>query len=381
MIKCVITWHGIDKTGSRVNSHFVGSYRRLLAHLKTQNIILVSKKIEFSLATQQNHFQIFISDLADLLQTGLHLITAIILLQKKYQDSLLKARIQNLLKLLQAGNTLAYALATHFNCSQKKVDLELIGIAERTHKLSHTLSQLVTQFQIQHNIHKQLHKAMIYPCCVLLFTFFITLGLLTFVIPQFQSMFDNFNATLPLPTRIALSISHVLIKHGISLNLLFTFLVFLSLRLKSIRNLFFKKLKRMKIIYHWSSVCASCLDSGLTVTKSFTLANRTISDTKLQKVMRHAINHIKSGQTCAQALSHTKLLDHSQLYLIDIGASSATLNTMLKRIAQQTADQLQQRLENLSKWLEPVIMLILAIIVGGLIITMYLPIFNLGSLL
>ncbi len=381
MIKSIITWQGIDKTGCRITNSYIGSYRKLLIYLKGQQITLVSKKIEYHLVSKHNnYFQQFIHDLADLLQTGLKLITAIELLQRKYCNPILKNNIHNTLKKLKSGATLAHALATHFNNNQP-VDLELIAIAEQTHQLPQTLSQLASQFQIQQNIRKQLYKAMIYPSSVLFFTFFITLGLLVFAIPQFKSMYDNFNATLPLTTRIALSISDILVQHGLLISVFLITLIFLCWRLKPIKNLFFKKLRHMKVAYLWSSACANCIDSGLTVTRSIALANKTITDNMLQKSMRNAINQIKAGKTCGQALTHTRLLNHSQLYLIEVGESSATLNVMLKRIASQNVNQLQQRLENLSKWLEPVIMLFLALIVGGLIITMYLPIFNLGSLL
>lgn len=380
MIKCIVTWQGINPSGQRINDIFIGNYHQLSSYLQKNNITLTRRKIEYYLLPKHNGLNILIGDLADLLQTGLNLITAFELLLKKYRDPILRISTKKILNDIYAGQSLSSALAAHFN-NRCPIDLKLIAIAEQTNRLPQILQQLASQHKFRSIIRKKFYKAMIYPSCILAFTLFITLGLMIFAIPQFESMFNSFNARLPMPTQITLAIAHIILKHGLLILIITISLCMLAWRFIAAKLPFISNLYRTKIIYHWANVFAICIHSGLTVIKGLQLANQTLMHPPIKKQFDHAIVRIKSGLTCHQALSETSLLSDTQLYLIELGESSATLHTMLDRITTQTLNSLQQRLENLSKWLEPVIMMVLAIITGGLIITMYLPIFKIGSIL
>lgn len=396
MLKSEIQWRAVDSHGYLQQGVFSGNRRHFKHYLQQQQLLLIHKKILFNFSFRKRFTQQqlqFTIDLAHLLSSDHTLIDSLSLLSHRYGSSQLKNDIKQLIALLQSGQSFSQTLikfpqlvALHY--------LPLIKAAEKTQQLPLTFQRIVKQQQQRLKIHHQLSKAMIYPISILVFSLFICIGLLTFAIPQFQTIFNSFDSQLPMFTRAIIQIAHYLNQFKwiilLSLILCIAWLRYSYARFRHIKkcwqSLFMhlpwiKKLYRLKLFNQWCLVLASCLDAKLPLTQALSYANATITHITLQQSCHYVTQKIVSGLSLYQALSTTSLCNEQELSQIRLGEKSANLPRTLHHLVAQSTDQLTQQLENLSKWLEPVIMLFLSVVVGGLIISMYLPIFKIGTVL
>ena len=399
MLNCIqsrIRWRGIDDNGTRCTSVFFGSKAAFREFLKSERITLLKSRSEYHIKRRHKTKQIlyrFTTDLASLLKTRLSLSDAFILLSKKHSATPLSQLVTSIYKHIQSGSTLSAALSMHDTIFPQNYR-QLIFAAEKTNQLSEVLFQISAQQVFLQTLSNKLKKAMIYPSATLAFTLLITVGLLVFAIPKFQEVFSNFNATLPLATQIVMSLSHSFKKlalpvtaMGISFSIISYVLYKKSPVVQKYMDYFFLKLPfagrlyRLTLVARWATVLSITRKSHMPLPEGIALANQSLTNRAIKVHADQMVTQIKSGCRLHQAIKQMTLLTPEECYLIEIGETSATLPLLLERLSKQSLYSVEQSLENLSKWLEPVIMLVLAMVAGGLIITMYLPIFKIGTIL
>ncbi len=396
IIESYIRWSGIDVDGRKQIAFFVGSRSALRVYANDNNIILLSTKREFHIKQHANAARViytFTKDLASILNTGINLMDALQLLRYRLKDHTLSHVLETIITRLFSGQDLSTALAAYPHLFSTAY-IQLIKAAEMTQQLPAILARLAQQYEFTSSIRKKLTQALIYPTCVLLFTVLITTGLIAFAIPQFQTIFTNFNATLPTSTHIILSIGKYVQHYKLSIGLSISGLICLILMLY--KKLHFAKrivqsilihtpwigmLYRNKLIANWSYILGLCLQSNLSLKHALTLANDTLSNLKIKQSCQNIIVLLQSGHALHDALATCSLFSLSDLYLIKTGETSNTLEAALQRLSTQAFSDIENTLDTLSKWLEPVMMLVLAIIAGGLIISLYLPIFKIGAII
>lgn len=396
LIKSIIHWEGISAQGSKLTQTFFGKKKDFLQYTQKQNITTLKKTQTYQIQLKEKNnlsSTLFIQALSDLLSTGLSLLDALSLLLKKNSESEFQTVIQSIITQLNQGNSFSTALQ-QYPTLFSQTDIFLIHAAENTNQLPSILKQLADQHIHHIQLKNKLKKAMLYPTFVLVFALLITVGLLTFAIPQFAEIFNNFNATLPLVTRLVIQASD-LIRHHIHWIIAIP-TIFIACTISFYRKSkrlhyyldktvlkipFFKTLIRMRALSNWTNVLSICLKTGINLTEGIDLANQTITNHAIKTSVTSIVHDLKSGQTLNQALSPTLLINLDEQHLIEIGESSATLDIMLTRLSTQSSDTITNLLESLSKWIEPVIMIFLAILAGGLIIAMYLPIFKIGTII
>lgn len=395
-IESVIHWQGIDAQGHQIKHVFIGRRRAFKAFYKKEGIVLLSTQYAYHVKRKHNNTQLvnlFTKELAHALATGLPLISALSLLQKKQHQSPIEALLGDIQKNITSGKSLSESLQYHPSIFSESM-IQLICAAEKAHQLPTLLKQLSQQQQTTEQLTRQFKKAMIYPLSVLFFTMIITLGLVTFVIPQFQSLFNNFNAPLPDATQFLIAMTFYIKKHHVALTLCSITLPMIVLygyhashyMKRSIQNALLQlpllgNLYRLKLLATWTSVLALTLKSGVRLQEGLTLANNTLTHIALQASCEQLQQKMNSGYKLHQALAHTPLFEPAECYLIEIGEATTTLPLLLERLSQESLTFIEYTLDTLSQWIEPAIMVLLALVAGGLIITMYLPIFKIGTLL
>lgn len=393
-LKRTISWHGILSNGQHTQDLFEGSKNQFSSYIKKHNITLLRWRWELRIESKRHlnkQLKYFTNTLADLLKKRIPLIDALILIQQRTRQPTSQHLTRTLVADLHQGNTLSQALAKHPNMFSEQY-VALIQTGEQTQQLTHILQHLSQQLTFYSSVRDKLIKAMIYPACVLIFTFFITLGLIIFAIPQFQAIFSSFGAKLPPITQCIITLSNVLLHQKVALIFISIVLCITpwlayrrSLRFKAVTQLLLLKtpwcsqLYRLQQLAQWCAMLQLCLSSKLPMIDSIQHANQSLSALPLKRRCQYHLANFASGIPLHQLLTPTRLMNHEECELIRLGMESHTLSETLQRMATEAHDILSFRLENLSKWLEPVIMLILALIAGGLIISMYLPIFQIGS--
>ena len=261
---------------------------------------------------------------------------------------------------------------------------------------SGTLGQMLTQLADHQeqilNLQTKIIKTLFYPLTILVVAMLITSGLLIFVVPQFENIFKNFNAQLPLFTQIVIKIAHEMRRYGaiicicfFSMGMLYhkfgkdwqkwqAYKDHLLLQLPWLANLFLKA-----IFSRWSRVLATLLAAGLPLLSALQISLPTIDNKFFQNSLLMIIKQVNDGQAFSSALQNNPLFPYYIVQMIIVGEHSGQMTTMLYNIAENQQIALDKSIDYFSKWLEPMMMLLIAIFTAALIIAMYLPVFNLGG--
>ena len=389
------SWHGINAQGEMVSGTLSARNKANALALLANDRIGVSKLTPIfqwrsDKRIKPKHIQALIEQLAQLLKANITLEQA---LQIAKQNSLTAMRglITSIEHSLQQGASFSQALAEHPK-SFKVIDCQIVAAGEQAGALDQLLLQLSQFKQRLSAVKSKIRKALFYPCSILICSIGIGFGMLRFVVPQFESMFASFNNTLPLYTRTIIAASDWLIAHQLSL-LGVLILLIAGLLLSYKKSPRFKKalyrllycLPLIKIylmqaqVIRFCQVLSTVLHAGLASFPALQLACRSISNPLHQRLLTQLQQHVEQGSALSDALAAIAIFPLQVTSFLQVGEASGQVAEQAQRLADYYQHQLDQSLDQLSKLLEPIIMLIVATLVGGLIIALYLPIFQMGA--
>ena len=234
-------------------------------------------------------------------------------------------------------------------------------------------------------------KALFYPISVFCVALLISAGLLIFVIPQFSAIYANFGGKLPVLTQEVIAISNMLKKHGVFFLTIITSAVFIfNFFLKKLSGdvscallkiPFLKSIIITKTVAQWSQILAMTLSASIPLIDALQMANDAVVSSKLRRMLNQTRDAVIAGKSLQTALALCPTFPIRVKYLISIGESADALNTMTGKISALYEQQLFDALDRLSKLAEPVIMIVVASLISGLIVAMYLPIFRMGGVI
>ncbi len=395
----LFNWQGINAKGLKVQGKdHAANVKILLAQLQHREICVLSIKKIYGVANpalkaSSRKIMEFTRQMALLNEANFELIQSLQLLIQQEKNLRFK-KIINALKLaIENGASLAEAFS-HFPHHFDKMYCGIIQSGEQSGTLGAMLMHLA---QYQENLLEskvKITKALFYPITLIFTTTLITLGLLLYVIPQFQTIFSSFGAPLPAFTLLIIHISQTLQNQMIVF--LITSVLFFSIYLFFLKNTsayqhwrdriklalpFCKQLIIANTFARWTRIMSTLLTAQLPLIESLQIANQTLVNLTLQSEMEKSIELIKEGQAFYQALATHKYFPKQLISILSVGENTGRLPQVLQKMAQTQQSMLDRQIDYFSKWLEPVSMLLLAIMVGSLIIGMYLPIFQLGAIL
>ncbi|MDF1654231.1 MAG: type II secretion system F family protein [Coxiellaceae bacterium] len=292
------------------------------------------------------------------------------------------------------NNGLPLSLALHKLQLKPAWICSYIAAGETQGDLGTILQQLNQQLKQQQTIRQNIKKALFYPCTVLSIALLITIALLILVIPQFESIYQQFNAPLPYITQITLALSEHIQHHGIRI-------FFFTLTPVCVLTICIKKIKRLQLLIdklflqlplisnltlminlsRWYSLVALLLNAGISIDKTLSTANTSLSNFAIKQMMQKLVLSVQQGQSIATYMLGSTVFSAFDCQMIQLGESTGQLSQTCQHLANYYQLQLHQLSTLVSQWLEPVIMLLLAVIVGGLVMAMYAPIFNLGNIM
>ncbi|MCH9644312.1 MAG: type II secretion system F family protein [Gammaproteobacteria bacterium] len=390
-------WSGVDENGQHCQDSQVATNKSMLKQiLLERNITLLSCKsqiiVNFRKKIYKKYIIEFIKQLSILLGANINLIDAIKILKREQQQLQLKSMLNDMQKKINAGYSLSQAILPLSHLCGNHIN-GAITAAEKTGRLPTLLKQLSQQLQQQRKIKMKVIAALYYPATILIAALLVGSGLLIFAIPQFKNIYANFGTTLPAFTQMMIKFSDHAQHYGVYIIL--AGLIFISIML-----LFYKNSKRIQQQLHkhllhipiirtilldhnlgqWSQILGHSYEAGLPLIEAITLANKTLNNKHIQSIFNTIPTQLKSGNSLSQIIKQQPFLNSRQQYLLILGDESGELQQVLQNISQQCFERLQNTLSNLSKLLEPVIIMGIALICGSCIIAMYLPIFNIGAI-
>ena len=392
-------WQGINAAGQRVqDQQTAANSHDLYNQLQNQGIVVIKIKKKLLLFGKFQKISMkqlaeFTHQLGILCQANVDLVTALqITVHEEYHTDLEKLIIA-IKKNIENGMSLAESL-NHFPLFFDKVYCALIEAGEQSGTLGKMLMQLADYQEKMLALRAKIAKALFYPAAVAVVATLITIGLLIFVVPQFKSIFNSFGAQLPGFTQVVIQISNALQVHAKKFLILIVIIV--TCCRYSIRHFVKAQAWRDKILLRlpmvgrlltvaflarWTRLLATLLRAGLSLVDALRIAGKSISNQKIQRQMEEVIQRVIAGGAFNQALSIHTCFSSRITQMVAVGENTGQLSTMLEKIADGQQISLDRSIDYFSKWLEPAVMMILAIVTGGLIIAMYLPVFKLGAAL
>jgi type IV pilus assembly protein PilC len=392
-------YHGINRSGDKVVGEIdARSVAIAKADLRKKGIIsqkiLKKRKPLFDRKNKKitaGDITVFTRQLATMIESGIPLVQSFDIVAKGQSNKRVQELINTIKEDVETGLTLAEALQKHpkyFN----DLYCNLIDAGEKSGSLDLMLNKVSTYKEKIETIKKKIKKALTYPTAVLVVAFLVTAGLLIFVVPQFESLFAGFGADLPALTRMVIQMSAFFqawwyIIFGV-LGLAIYGLIEALRRSKSFARGFDRFLLKIPIIgtiLEKAAIARFARTLSITFAAGLPLVDalKSVSGATGNILFSEATNKIRSevstGQQMKIAMEHTGMFPNMVIQMVSIGEESGALEKMLSKVADFYEEEVDTAVDSLSSLLEPFIMAILGILVGGLVIAMYMPIFKLGS--
>ncbi len=394
-------WKGINSAGQSVNGIIEArSMAFAKSELRKQNITIkhIGKKRK-PLFDRKNKkikpgdITVFSRQMATMIEAGIPIIQSFDIVAKGQTNKRMKDLIEAIKVDVESGSNLSDALRkypAYFN----DLFCNLVDAGEKSGSLDIMLDKVATYKEKIESIKKKIKKALTYPMAVLVIAFIVTAVLLIFVVPQFETLFKSFGADLPALTRSVISMSRWFQKFWYLVLAIIGGAVygFMYARTHSpnfahtIDKLLLKfpvigTILEQAAIARFSRTLSITFAAGLPLVEALTVVSGATGNILYAEATLKIREEISSGQQMHVAMDSTHLFPIMVIQMVAIGEESGTLEQMLSKVADFFEEAVDNAVDALSSLLEPVIMSILGILVGGLVVAMYLPIFKLGSVI
>ncbi|MCX7116563.1 MAG: type II secretion system F family protein [Legionellales bacterium] len=392
-------WEAINSSGQLTKGVTMSrSINLAKVELRKQGMTIkkISKKrkplFDFkSKAIKQGDITVFSRQMATMIQAGIPIIQSFDIVAKGQTNERMKELIENIKKDVESGSTLAESLnkyPVYFNA----LFCNLVDAGEKSGSLDIMLEKVASYKEKIETIKKKIKKAMTYPLAVIVIAFIVTAGLLTFVVPEFETLFKGFGADLPAFTRMVVSLSKAFQSYwylifGSAFFAVYSFIYALHHSTKFSEALDRLLLKmpiigtiiKQAAIARFTRTLSITFAAGLPLVDALTAVAGATGNSLYAEATIRIREDISTGQQMHLAMDTTQLFPNMVIQMIAIGEESGTLEQMLSKVADFYEEAVDNSVDSLSSLLEPMIMSILGVLVGGLVVAMYLPIFKLGS--
>ena len=395
----IFIWTGTDKRGVRVKGQTRGSNPNLIkADLRKQGIKPLRIKKQSSLFSQQKKKKItakdiavFFRQLATMMSAGVPLVQAFEIIGRGHDNVSMRDLILKIKSEVESGTSLSEALAKHPIYFDELV-INLVNAGEQAGVLEALLDKIAIYKEKTEYLKSKIKKAMFYPAAVIVVAIIVTAILLIFVVPQFEQLFTSFGADLPAFTRLVVNLSEFMqdywwLVFGSAIGTVVGLLQ-AKKRSRKFSRTFDRILLKLPIvgtIMHKASIAryARTLSTMFAAGVPLVEALESVAGATGNVVYSDAVlmirDSVATGQQLQFAMSQTGLFPNMVEQMVAIGEESGALDTMLSKVADFYEQEVDDAVDALSSLLEPLIMSILGILIGGLVVAMYLPIFKLGA--
>jgi len=392
-------WEGKDRKGNRVKGRGLAKDEmEMRADLRRQGIAATRVRKERQLFKSEGKIKaediaVFARQLATMLTAGIPMVQAFEIIGVGHDKPAMQKLVLAIKSDIETGNALNQALAKH-PLYFDDLFVNLVEAGEHAGALEAVLDKIATYKEKTEALKKKIKKALFYPAAVLAVAVIVTVILLLFVIPQFESLFAGFGADLPAFTKFVISLSRWMQDNGWMLLLVaiaagFTFGYFYK-RSRPMRQ-FLDRLSlqipvigpilKKAAIARFARTLATMFAAGVPLVEAMKSVAGATGNIVYQDATMKMRDEIATGLRMQRAMENTGLFPNMVVQMIAVGEESGSLDEMAGKVADFYEADVDAAVDALSSLLEPLIMVILGVLVGGLVIAMYLPIFKLGAVI
>ena len=327
---------------------------------------------------------------ATMIDAGLPLVQCLEILYGQQENRTFKRILKNIKEDVEEGSTFADALKQHPEVFDD-LFVNLVAAGEIGGILDIILNRLAAYIEKASKLKKKVKGAMTYPIVVMCIAVLVVAVILVFVIPVFQTMFADFGKALPVPTQIVVTMSHF-VKHYILYMIVGVVVLILLFKrfYKTERgralvdNLVLKTpvfgmLLRKVAVAKFTRTLGTMISSGVPILDSLDIVAATAGNKTIEEALRETRQSISEGRTIAEPLADSEVFPSMVVQMISVGEATGALDTMLSKIADFYDDEVDAAVEALTSMLEPFMMVFLGGTIGGLVVSMYLPIFQMAG--
>ena len=391
----VFLWEGKDRSGRRVQGELRAAGRpRAEAMLRRQGVTVLrirQKPAQRMRKISDKDICVFTRQLATMMKAGVPLLQSFDIVARGHANPAVTRLLLELRALVETGSSLAQAFRrypAHFDA----LFCHLVAAGEQAGILEDLLGRLATYKEKTLAIKGKIRAAMFYPAAVIAVAVIVTAVIMVWVVPAFKSVFESFGAELPLPTRIVIAISDGVVESWYLFvgALVLGSALFMRAWKRSpamqawtdrllLRIPLFGEVIRKAIIARWTRTLATMFAAGVPLVESLESVGGASGNAVYVEATRRIGAAVKSGTSLTVAMQNTQVFPSMVAQMVAIGEESGALDHMLRKVAESFEEEVDAAVASLSSLMEPVIMAILGVLIGGLVVAMYLPIFKLGS--
>ncbi len=390
-------WEGMDRKGNKVSGKsLAASENALRADLRRQGVAPTRIKKQASLARSgkkpsMEDISIFFRQLATMLGAGIPLVQSFEIIGAGHDKPSMQKLILDIKAQIESGATLQEAFAKHplyFDA----LSVNLVGAGEQAGALENLLDKIAVYKEKTEALKKKIKKALMYPIAVLAVAVIVTVILLVFVIPQFETLFKGFGADLPAFTQAVIDMSKFVQKRGIFIAIIVGgagyFFMYSLKRSKQMQENMDRALLKAPIIgpilvkaaiARYTRTLATTFAAGVPLVEALQSVAGATGNIVYEKAVLKMRDEVATGQRLQRAMENTGLFPNMVNQMIAVGEEAGSLDTMAGKVAEFYELEVDAAVDGLSSLLEPLIMAILGVLVGGPVVAMYLPIFKLAA--
>jgi type IV pilus assembly protein PilC len=391
----IFAWEGKDKSGKTVRGEIrAGGEAVVSVTLRRQGILVTKiKKKNFRSGKRitDKDITLFTRQLATMMKAGVPLLQAFDIVAKGNANPSVSKLVQDIRADVETGSSLNQAFRK-FPLYFDPLFCNLVGAGEQAGILEDLLTRLAVYKEKTIAIKGKIKSAMFYPVSILVVAFVVTAVIMIWVVPAFKDVFKSFGADLPAPTLFVMAISDFFVQwwyliFGVTFGGLYLFFQSWKRSLKVQQTMdrlllkapIFGAVIRKATIARWTRTLATMFAAGVPLVESLDSVGGACGNAVYLEATRRIQTEVSTGTSLTAAMQNSDVFPNMVTQMVSIGEESGSLDMMLGKVADFYEEEVDDAVASLSSLMEPLIMVILGVLIGGLVIAMYLPIFKLGS--
>lgn len=391
----VFAWEGKGREGKLVRGEMRTTSQAVVqATLRRQGVVVskvTRQRFKRGSTISEKDISLFTRQLATMMKAGVPLLQAFDIVGRGHSNPAVSKLLLDIKSDVETGSSLSQSFRKH-PLQFDALYCNLVAAGEQAGILETLLDRLATYKEKILGIKSKIKAALFYPIAILVVAFVITAVIMIFVIPAFKEVFRSFGADLPAPTMIVIAISDFFIEWwwaifgGLGVSIFAFFYTWKrSEKMQMVFDRLFLRLPvfgeiiRKSVIARWTRTLATMFSAGVPLVEALDSVGGAAGNYVYKAATRQIQSEVSTGASLTASMQNSNLFPNMVIQMVAIGEESGALDAMLSKVADFFEAEVDDAVKALSSLMEPIIMVVLGTLIGGMVVAMYLPIFKLGA--